>query len=84
MDSLGPCVGFQDFREFWKKRRREKLVCFCFSKPLFKGYFEGCCRMPCFWWSFKGKDFNMIFFLTGGATGGVVWLHFAKRGNFSL
>ena len=31
---------------------------------------------------FKGQDFNMIFFLTGGATGGVVWLDLAKRDNF--
>lgn len=27
MDSLGPCVGFQDFCEFWKKRRCEKSWC---------------------------------------------------------
>lgn len=39
--------------------------------------------MPCFFGGiFKDKDFNMIFFLTGGATGGVVWLDFAKRDSF--
>ena len=36
----------------------------------------------CFLVDFKGQDFNMIFFLTCGATGGVVWLDLAKRDNF--
>ena len=79
----GPKVSYFRIFAIVLLRRRQKLGCFVASKLLLreipKDFSDACLLVD-----FKGKDFNfnMIFFLTCGATGGVVWLDFATRDNF--
>lgn len=55
-------VGFQDFREFVKWGRRQKVGVFSFSKLLFKGNTEGWRGPPVFWWISKVRISTWSFF----------------------
>ena len=62
LDCRSESVGFQDFREFVKWGRHQKVGVFSFSKLLFKGNTEGWRGPPVFWWISKVRISTWSFF----------------------